>query len=265
MNENIAANDEDRDSDKGGVKSLRKALALLEAVGSSLRPVSPSEVALAVGISRPTAYRIIGTLVDEGYLVQNPESGRLTVGYSTLQIAASILDSNRLRLESLPHLQDLSKLTGERTNLGIIHRNQVLYLAGVEKPSLPTIYTRFGKTAPVHCCSLGKAILSHLPEDEMLQIVNAAPLHAQTPNSITSMTRFREELDATRQRRFATDIEEHMINSSCIAAPIFSNGRAIAAIGISSSSDKFESIKKHIDELIYTAEIISHKIKDFGQ
>ena len=67
------------------------------------------------------------------------------IGYSVLQLSARLLDSNRLRIEALPHLQALANLTGERTNLGILHRNKVLYLAGVEKPSLPTIYSRFGQ------------------------------------------------------------------------------------------------------------------------
>ena len=76
-----------------------------------------------------------------------------------LRLAASLLDSSLIRLESLPHLENLARITGERVNLGILHRHQMLYLAGVEKPSLPTIYSRFGKTSPAYCSSLGKSIL----------------------------------------------------------------------------------------------------------
>lgn len=249
------------EEDKGNVKSLQKALAVLEVVGSAPRPSSISEVAIAAGISRPTAYRIVGTLVAEGYLLQEAASGRLSIGYSMLRLAASILDTNRLRLEALPHLQSLATLTGERTNLGIIHRNEVLYLAGVEKPSLPTIYTRFGKTAPAHCSSLGKAILAHLPEAETNRILTEAPLFAQTPNTITSMPRFRDELTETRNRGFATDKQEHVMNSCCIAAPIFSEGRAVGAIGISSTNDKLEPLFDHINVLRHTAEVISHRLE----
>jgi IclR family acetate operon transcriptional repressor len=169
------------------------------------------------------------------------------------------LDTNRLRLEALPHLQSLANLTGERTNLGILHQNRVLYLAGVEKPSLPTIYSRFGKTAPAHCCSLGKAVLAHLPEKEVQAILAAQPLIAQTPNSITSMARFLEELKTTRQRGYASDQREHIVNSCCVAATIFDGqGRAVGAIGISARD--LEPLLAHIPVLRHTAEIISHVI-----
>ena len=249
------------DEDKSAVKSLQKALAVLEAVGGAQRPPRISEVAIATGISRPTAYRIVNTLIAEGYLMQEVASGRLSVGYSMLMLAASILDTNRMRLEALPHLQSLASLTGERTNLGIIHRNKVLYVAGVEKPSLPTIYTRFGKTAPAHCSSLGKAILAHLPESEVSHILAQEPLFAQTPNSIISMPRFREELAETRRRGYAMDREEHLLNSCCVAAPIFSEGRAVGAIGISSTSDRIDPLLDQIAVLRHTAEMISHRLE----
>jgi DNA-binding IclR family transcriptional regulator len=245
------------EDERGLVKSLQKALAVLEAVGKADIPPRIAEVAVAVGISRPTAYRIVQTLIAEGHLVQDPYSGRLGIGYSVLQLSARLLDSNRLRLESLPHLQRLADLAGERTNLGILHRNQVLYLAGVEKPSLPTIYSRFGKTAPAHCCSLGKAILAYLPSPELQRLIAAEPLRAHTPNSITSVPRLLEELDQTRKRGYAVDREEHVLNSNCIAAPIFDgHNRAVGAIGISSRN--YEPLIEHVPVLRHTADMISH-------
>lgn len=239
------------------IKSLRKALAVLEEVGRAEVPPRIAEVALAIDVSRPTAYRIVQTLISEGYLAQDPQSGRLAIGYSVLQQSARLLDSNRMRIEALPHLQKLANVSGERTNLGILHQNKVLYLAGVEKPTLPTIYSRFGKTAPAHCCSLGKAILAHLPEAEVKQLLAAEPLHAQTLRSITGMQRFLDELEQIRHQGYATDQEEHMLQSMCIAATIFNGqNRAVGAIGI--SGRQLEPLLDHVEVLRLTADQISH-------
>jgi IclR family KDG regulon transcriptional repressor len=247
------------DEDTNSLKSLHKALAILEAVATAEKPPRVAEVAVRNGISRPTAHRIVQNLISAGYLRQDPESGRLAIGFSVLMLSASLLDSNRMRLEAIPHLQSLSKLTGERTNLGMIHQNKVLYLAGVEKPSLPTIYSRFGKTAPAHCCSLGKAILAHLPEAEVQALLAAEPLYAQTANSITSMPHFLEDLEATRRRGYAIDREEHMPSSCCVAATIFDGqNRAVGAIGV--SGRHVEQLLAHVDVLRQTAELISHKL-----
>src|SRR5436190_11153962 len=247
----------DGEDDRGMVKSLQKALAVLQAVAKADVPPRIAEVALAVGISRPTAYRIVQTLVAEGHLMQDSQSGRLAIGFSVLQLSARLLDSNRMRLEALPHLQALSQLTGERTNLGILHRNKVLYLAGIEKPSLPTIYSRFGKSAPAHCCSLGKAILAHLPSQELHQLLAAEPPRAHTPNSIVSIPHLLKELELTRQRGYALDREEHVLNSFCIAATIFnSQSRAVGAIGVSGRS--LDPLLNHLPVLKHTADMISH-------
>src|SRR6185437_15588358 len=79
---------EPQDDDRGMIKSLQKALALLEEVAMAERPPRIAEVALAVGISRPTAYRIVQTLIAEGYLFQDPNSARLFIGYSVLRQSA---------------------------------------------------------------------------------------------------------------------------------------------------------------------------------
>ncbi len=135
--------------------------------------------------------------MSEGYLRQDPESGRLAIGFSVLMLSASLLDSNRMRLEAIPHLQSLSKLTGERNNLGIIHQNKVLYLAGVEKPSLPTIYKPFRKNRAGTLLLAWQGHSRARPGAEVQALLAAEPLYAQTANSITSMPRFIEDLEAT--------------------------------------------------------------------
>jgi DNA-binding IclR family transcriptional regulator len=238
-------------------KSLQKGLAIIEAVSRADGPPRIAELAIGLGISRPTVHRVVQTLIAQGYLTQDPTSGRLSVGLSVLPLSASVLNRNRLRLEALPHLQSLATLTGERANLGVLYRNRILYLAGVEKPTLPMIYSYFGKFAPVHCCSLGKAIMASLPEAEVRDVLAAEPLHAQTPGSITDPQSFSTELKTIRRQGYATDNEEHVIGSCCVASPIFDGqNRPVGAIGVSGRS--LLPLLNHVDAVQRTAELISH-------
>ena len=118
-------------SARSAVKSLRKALSVLNAVAAADRPLTVAEVALHAGIARPTAYRFVHTLVAEGSLAQDATDGRLSIGFAVLPLAASLLDRNRMRIEALPHLNTLAQQSGERANLGILYRDRVLYIAGV--------------------------------------------------------------------------------------------------------------------------------------
>lgn len=168
------------------VKSLKKALSIVNSVAASERPLTVSEIALLAQIPRPTAYRLVQTLVEADYLQQSSIDGRVAVGLAPISIAARALDGNRLRIEALPQLQSLAMKTGERSNLGCLFRHQVLYLAGVEKPGLPTIRTRFGQMVDAHACALGKAIVAFLPEAAVLNLVKVRPLKPVTRNTITS-------------------------------------------------------------------------------
>lgn len=246
-------------ADISAVKSLRKALGVLTAVAGAGRPLTVAEVAVNAGIARPSAYRFVQTLAAAGFLAQDPVDGRLSIGFAVLPLASSLLDRNRLRIEALPHLHNLASKTGERANLGILYRDCVLYIAGVEKPALPTIYSRFGKNAPAHCCSLGKAILAFLPEAEVRELLSRKPLTAYTPTTITSRAAFMKELAETRQRGYAIDRAEHVSGSYCVAAPIFDAGnQPIGAIGV--SGRELQPMLKHHDLVRQTAEIVSHHL-----
>jgi IclR family KDG regulon transcriptional repressor len=247
------------DPDRSAVKSLRKALTVLNVIAGADRPLTVAEVAINAGIARPTAYRFVQTLVAAGYISQDPVDGRLSVGFAVLPLASSLLDRNRMRIEALPHLHSLAKETGERANLGILYRDRVLYIAGVEKPALPTIYSRFGKNAPAHCSSLGKAILAYMPDADVQALLARAPLTAHTPTTITSRAAFTKEIADTRARGYALDRAEHVLSSSCLAAPIFdANNRPIGAIGV--SGRELEPLIKHQELVRHTAEIISHHL-----
>jgi len=255
----IAAAPASEEPDRSAVKSLRKALAVLNALANAERALTVAEVAISAGIARPTAYRFVQTLVAAGYLAQDPADGRLSMGFAVLPLASSLLDRNRMRKEALPHLQTLAQQTGERANLGVLYRDRVMYVAGVEKPALPTIYSRFGKSAPAHCSSLGKAILAFEPETEVRALIARKPLTAFTPNTITNPAVFAKELTETRLRGYAVDRAEHAPGSCCVAAPIFdANNRPIGAIGVSGRD--LDALVKHQELVRHTAEVISHHL-----
>jgi IclR family KDG regulon transcriptional repressor len=244
------------DADLSAVKTLRKALAILDAFAAAERPLTVAEVAVRAGVTRPTAHRLIQTLVAEGYLSQDPGDSRIMPGYSVLQLAASLLDTNLIRLESLPHLETLARASGERISLGILHRHEMLYLAGVEKPSLPTIYSRFGKTSPAYCSAIGKSILAHLSEPELAAYLQHQPLIRHTDMTIADEAALRAELADIRRKGFAVDRGEFSPGSACVGAPIFMNGRPVASVAVMGRT--LEGLLAHTEIVQHTAEVISH-------
>lgn len=246
-----------KDAGRSAVKSLRKAVAVLDAVARAERPLTMAELAVRAGIARPTAYRLVHTLAGEGHIVQDPADGRLSIGFAVLPLAASLLDRNRLRAEALPHLQTLAQETGERANLGILHRGQVLNLAGAEKPAFPTVHSRFGKTAAPYCSSLGKAVLAYLPDAQLMPLIEGFDYVARTPTTITSAAALLADLESIRRRGYSVDNGENVAGSYCIGATIFDDrNHPVGAISLSGRS--FDALMSHVEALRRTADVISH-------
>ncbi|MBL0419850.1 IclR family transcriptional regulator [Ramlibacter sp. AW1] len=242
------------------VKTLGKALALLDKVGQCEHPPTIGELAVIAGMSRPTTHRLVQTLVAAGFLQQNPRDARLSIGLSVLPLASRLLDTHRLRTDALPHLQALAQKLNTRVNMGVLHQGRIMILAGADKPHLPTIYSRFGRTVPVHCCGLGKAILAWLPQAQVQAILAERPMVARTPNTLTSVPALLAELDATRDRGWSTEFRENTATSCCIAVPVFDGAeRPAAAISIAGRS--LEALEAEVPAALETAELISHMLQ----
>lgn len=239
------------------VKTLGKALQVLEAVAQMPHPPTISELALEVGISRPTAHRLVQTLAAMGFLQQIPNETRWSIGFSVLPLAAEVLDRNRLRVGALPYLQALALKMNARANLGILHREQVLLLGGAEKPSLPTIYSRFGRAIPLHSSGMGKVILAHLPPERAEHLLKANKMTARTPQTITTLAAMRQELKAIRERGYATENAENTPTSTCVAAAILDhNGFPVGAVSVSGRS--LDLLIPQAHDVTGAAELIAH-------
>ena len=239
------------------VKSVIKGLKILEFIADSASPPTPVQITKALGMNRTTVYHLIQTLESEGYVTKEQQSNAYLLGLKILPLGGKALDSNKLRIESLPYLQGLNRKLEERVNLGILFESEVIFLAGIEKPSLPLMYSHFGKKAPAHCCSIGKIILAHLPEQEAERVINQKPLTRLTENTITDLSLFKRHLSEIKSQGYAVDNAEHISGEYCIATLIKGEeGRGIGAV--SASAHDLEKIKQHLDDLFETAEIISH-------
>jgi IclR family acetate operon transcriptional repressor len=239
------------------ITSLRKAFSLLNAIAASNQPLTIAAASAAAKISRPTGYRVVGALLAEGYLSQDA-FGRLHVGFAALPLAAKALDTSRLRMEALTALQDLSKSTGRRSNLGVLYRGRILHIVGAEKPSLPVRYARFGKIVPLHCSAMGKALLAYLPEERVKSLLQAQGMEALTRTTITSYRSLMKDLDKVRKNGFSVSNEEHVSGLFAVGAVVRDASGPVASIGLLGRD--LESVLAAADKVIQTAEIVSHRM-----
>ncbi|WP_409290266.1 IclR family transcriptional regulator [Peribacillus sp. SCS-37] len=216
------------------VKSVSRALDIITLVSLKKGGLGVTEIANQIDINKSSVYRILSTLVQYGYIEQDSETGRYKLGYKFLEISSKLLESIDLRAEARPYLQELENLTNEVIHLVVYDQGEVVYIEKLEGNETLRMHSKVGKRAPMHCTSVGKAILAYLPSNVVIDILDRKGMPMHTDKTITNKDRFLQELIEVKKRGYALDLEENEYGITCIAVPIFDHlGKVIAAVSIS--------------------------------
>jgi DNA-binding IclR family transcriptional regulator len=96
---------------------------------------------------------------------------------------------------------------------------------------------RVGRRNPAHCTSVGKAMLAHLPDREVDEILRQRGIERRTAATLTTPAELKADLAAIRARGYAIDDEEVEEGVRCVSMAVPGhNGRPIAAITVSAPS-----------------------------
>jgi DNA-binding IclR family transcriptional regulator len=222
-------NEEHSGVNGGRVQSVQRAAALLEAIAEAPEPHTAPDLAERCGLNRSTAWRILATLEEEGLVDRDPATNRYSIGHAVTRLAGAAADS--LPRLARPHLEELSRLTGETVSLAIPRRLQLVYVDQVQAPHVMAA-DWLGRAVPLHATSTGKALLAWLPPEE-LGAALAPPLARFTDRTITDPAALREELDRVRRRGYAVSRGELEGDLWGTSAPVLDRrGRAIAVVSV---------------------------------
>ena len=214
------------------VDAAAKALELLNVFSFKQRRLSLSDLAARTGIPRATAFRLLSTLEQSGFVAKAGAEYQLGIKCLVLgNVVAADLD---VREKAHPHLVALRDATRETTHVAVLHQWQVVYLERVPSPQpVGFMQSRAGAILPAYCTALGKTLLAYQPEADVAAWASSQTLAALTPHTKTSPKLLIEELRLIRERGYALDEQEHEVGVRCVAAPLRDHrGDVVAAISV---------------------------------
>ncbi len=201
----------------GGVQSIERAMGLLEAVARNEAGMGLSQIAAETGLPLPTIHRLVRTLVDLGYLRQEP-----TRAYALGPRLLLLTESSQTMLNGIarPHLSDLVDRLGETANLAMLDGDRAAYLAQVPSRHAMRMFTEVGRRVMLHCTGVGKALASTLPPTELQQMMARSGMPAQTENTLTDPEDLVRQLEWVREHGYAVDDGEQEIGVRCVAVTV---------------------------------------------
>ncbi len=237
------------------VQSVDRTLDVLEALASRRGATGISDLAQIVSLHVSTVHRLLATLVDRGYVRQDPDSSRYHLGSRVFTLANAADLHLDLRLVARPYLERMMRNSGETANLVTSSETEVIYLDQVASMHLVKMFTAPGMRAPLYCTGTGKVMLAHRTPDDA-EVVLAAPMKRYTPKTIVTRGALETELNLIRKNGFCIDNEEMEEGVRCLAVPIYDRRNlCVGAMSVSGPTTRMTT--ERVDRLIPTAKAIA--------
>ncbi len=233
------------------VQALDRAFAVLDLLGESDTPLGLAQVAASLQLHKSTAHRFLMVL-ERHHMVERTGTGKFRLGLRLFDLGNRAIEQYDLRDRAQPHLRRLVAETEETAHLCILEQARVIYIDKIEPARSVRMITRIGASNPVHCTSVGKAILAFLPEERIADIIRRTRFERFTHRTIANAEGLRAEIEKTRRRGYAVDDEELEEGLRCIAVPILDAQRQpVGAVSISGPSfrvtaQKLPAIANHL-------------------
>lgn len=235
------------------VKSLAKALRLLDALGHADTGASIATLSKELKMGKSTIHRLLATLREFDLVWFDPSTSNYALGARILRWSDLLVRQNLVIRHGWSILRELVQSCHETASLAVLEGPEVVFIARCESTQRLRMSEAVGSRNPAHCTALGKAILAALPEKEFLKVYDGMDTFKPvTPNSITSREKLWDHLRKVQQEGVAYDFEENVIGGVCIGTAVRNHtGNVVAGMSLSlptqrQRGDTLITLKEHL-------------------
>ncbi len=232
---------------QGASTTALKALKTLEIVADTSDEFSVQDVAEKLGTDKTSAYRMLITLEEAGYVIRHGDSRRFRLSYKVVSLSRNLLAENEVSKLVMQTLRDVSSVTRETLHYSVLDRNEAVLIHRVKGSHLVNVDFQIGDRSPLHATSIGKVLLA-FQDFRFIEGVISDGLPKLAENTRTDPDDLRRELHNVRSQGYATDDHEFSDSMRCISVPVFSGGGGLAG-GISISGPDFRFTLEKLEEL----------------
>lgn len=244
-------------------RAVAKSFELIELLNKAGGSLSLTDLAVKVGLTKTSTYRLLFTLVSLRHVKQD-EGGRYFLATENW-ISPSVQIANALTAIAKEPAQALRTRFQETVSLAVLYANHIEVILGFESPRVIRMANTLGGIIPPHASSLGKAIAAFQSETVRTKLIHSYGIRRFTEHTLTDEEALIEGLAEVRRKGYAFEDEEAFLDGCCIGCPIFA-GNNTAVAGISISMPKFrlppkKEREKMIAELQRAAAEISERLR----
>jgi IclR family acetate operon transcriptional repressor len=217
-----------------------------------------SEVAAACAMDPSTAMRYLRQLVQRGWLERDDRQRTYCLGVRLIELGHAAQLSRGLRPILLAHMRELVARFDETVNLAVHRGSDIVIIEAVESGRSIRRGATVGDRDQWFASSLGKSILAHMDEQDVLALLQTHRPPRHTANTLVTDEEILADLELVRERGYAVDDEEAELGLKCVGVPIRDyDGRWSHAMSMSGPTVR---MNERLDEIIDAMCIVSRTV-----
>ncbi len=214
------------------VPALVRFNAIMDALSADPRPRGVSELARELGLARSTVHGLCKTLAEFDILTR-VTANEFSIGPKVLTWSNAFAGQNSVTRVFNAMVEMIKG--PDALNLSILSGRDVMYIGYREGSDPLAMRFREGLRLPAVYTATGKAMLSTLPDDEVVELFAVDWPPPLTSKSVRTIDELLSELAETRARGYSIDNEQLRDSLVSTGAPVYaadSHARAVAGISI---------------------------------
>jgi len=223
----------DSKDDAGGSRSLRRALDILELMLARGDALSVADIVAELGIPKSTAYELVRSLGDGGYLERSGKGGGLFLGRKLFELGMAYRSKIDLLKDGGQIVEELRDQVGETVQLSVLENDMMLVLVKEEGSQSIRIISRIGSRVPVNWAAAGRLLVSDLGDARLTELLQRSIRPSPTGQAVTDIPKLIGQIRRFRRQGYGIEINEANAHAGCVAAPIIdAAGHCVAAISV---------------------------------
>lgn len=216
------------------IQSVQRATDIISLFCKSPQRLGVTEIAAALKLNKGTAWGLVTTLEQQGFLQQDPATRKYGVGPRLFELGMVYVGNLQINAKGARTAQNLADRTGLTTRIAIFDNGAVLITYLAVPRSEDYMSHQIGPRVPAYCSAIGKAMLANLEPARLKEYLRTVELLPYTRNTIVDRKQLRADIEKTRERGYAITREEMTPGLAALGAPIFgANRELVGAISVS--------------------------------
>jgi IclR family transcriptional regulator, acetate operon repressor len=221
-------------------QTAERAFQVVEHVARAPAPCGLAEVALASGLDKSTAARMLAYLERRTLVQRDVDSKRYSVGPGLVSLAAVVIGGSGLPAAAQTHLEQLRDECGETLSLHVRNGHERVCVAGAESRAVLRRVLTIGEPVALWIGPTGKTILAFMPAEEQAAVIGLARAQLDDDAAVEALV---DTLKALGRRGYALAVGDRTPGVGAVSVPVYGPAGVVGAVTAAGPAERWTAAR----------------------